>query len=156
MRKGCTRPALALAAVMVFGLFGSEHLITSRVYAAATSLFTYWGVIGGSMGPGPDQMDHPVGIAVGPQDRIYVADTFNNRIKVYAADGTLQSTFGSTGSASGQFDYPSGISVDASGKILVVDSNNNRLQLFDANGVFVKSFGTLGNYEPSIPRTAIP
>src|SRR5260370_37320975 len=114
----------AAVAGAIVGLFAPGHL-TSGLRAAATSLFTYFGFIGGIQGPGPDQMDHPVGVAVGPQDRIYVADTFNNRIKVYAADGTLQSTFGSFGTAAGQFDYPSGIAVDASAKTLLVHSHNS-------------------------------
>ena len=42
----------------------------------------------GSLGSGPGQFDTPHGIAVSPDDEIYVADRGNRRIQVFEPDGT--------------------------------------------------------------------
>src|SRR3989442_1472767 len=46
-----------------------------------------WGVPGG----GPGELAHPNGIAVSPYgDRVYVANTLNNRIEVFDSDGVFR------------------------------------------------------------------
>ena len=85
----------------------------------------------------------------GRQDRIYVADTGNNRVQIFNADGTFYAAFGEAGDAPidedtgealvdltpdapGEFNYPSGVAVDALGNVLVVESDNHRMELFTA------------------------
>jgi len=86
-----------VAAVALLGLFGPGHL-TSGVRADATGLFTWAFSIGGTTGgSAPGQLWYPIGVAVGPLDRIYVADTGNDRIQIFNADGSFFAGFGSAG-----------------------------------------------------------
>ncbi len=52
-------------------------------YGPSGSYITHWG----GPGDGPGQLNLVHGIAVGPEDRIYVADRGNERIQVFDADG---------------------------------------------------------------------
>lgn len=80
----------------------------------------------------------PRGVAVDSQGRVYVTDTGNERVLVYAlkegADGFLQAEFlyqwGTTGPQPGQFVEPVGIAVDAADRVYVADTLNGRIQVF--------------------------
>ena len=52
-----------------------------------------WVASWGSLGTGPGQFDTPHGIAVSPDDEIYVADRGNRRIQVFDPDGTYLREF---------------------------------------------------------------
>ena len=80
----------------------------------------------------------PIGIAVF-EDKIFVADTYNDKIRVIE-NGKVSTLSGSSeGFADGvgnqaKFDTPCGIAVTTDGKIIVADSNNRRLRLVEQNG----------------------
>jgi len=60
----------------------------------------------GPLESGDGQFQEPWGIAAGPDGRIYVTDTWNHRIQVFAADGTFLAkwgAYGQTGDASWLF-----------------------------------------------------
>jgi uncharacterized membrane protein/sugar lactone lactonase YvrE len=98
--------------------------------------------------PGPDDNTRfygPRGIAVGPDDHIYVTDTGNKRVLIFDTDGKNigQISSGLTAdkitqnypfSAPGELNEPIGIAVDAEGNVFVADTRNNRIQKFDAEG----------------------
>ena len=63
----------------------SDGYINSRVGKANAK--GEWVASWGSLGSGPGQFDTPHGIAVSPQDEIYVADRGNRRIQVFDPDG---------------------------------------------------------------------
>ena len=91
----------------------------------------------------PDQQP---GLFFGPRDvaitddRIYVTDTGNERVQVFASDGTFITAFGGFGSEDGQFIEPTGIEVAPDGSIWVADSGNARLQQFDGEGAFIAAY----------------
>ena len=78
----------------------------------------------------------PIGVAVGPEGRIYVADTYNDRIRVIE-DGRVRTLAGSTrGFADGadaKFDTPLGLAIWHD-KILVADSGNRRIRVVEPDG----------------------
>jgi sugar lactone lactonase YvrE len=80
----------------------------------------------------------PIGVAV-RDDKIYVADTYNDRIRVIE-NGRVSTIAGSTkGFADGtgntaKFDTPCSIAVTADGKIIVADLNNRRLRIIETDG----------------------
>src|SRR5437879_5302356 len=98
----------------------------------------------GSPGSGPGQFNRPWSVAIGPDGRIVVADTFNSRIQVFDAAGKFLFTFGREGFAPGEFLAPEGVAVGPDGRIVVADRNNDRIQVFDAAGNFLFTFGSSG------------
>lgn len=107
--------------------------------------------VAGAAGKGPGQFSFPRAVAVDGQGRIYVADSGNNRVQVFNADGSFLRQFGSTckldtregcqGDGRGQFNEPWGIAVDGDGNVYVADTWNHRVQKFDKDGNFVAMWG---------------
>jgi hypothetical protein len=81
-----------------------------------------WGASDGP--PSVARMQHPLGVAAGPDGRIYVADTLNSRLRVWE-DGTLR-TVPAVG-----LDEPGGLDVLPDGRLVVADTNNHRVVLVD-------------------------
>jgi len=75
----------------------------------------------GQYGDGDCQFNRPEDIAVGPDGRVYVADTGNHRIQVFDKDGAYIDEFGSYGDDDGKFNSPSGLAV--SGWVLKAGTN---------------------------------
>jgi sugar lactone lactonase YvrE len=87
----------------------------------------------------------PTGIT-NTDDRIYVVDTLDHRIKVFNRDtGNFLFSFGERGVKNGEFNYPTHICSDKDSFIYVSDSMNFRVQIFDKNGIFISSFGKQGD-----------
>lgn len=91
-----------------------------------------------------NQLKRPRGVAVAAQGDIVVADTGNNRVRVFDAEGVLKFQFGALGSAAGQFRNPFGVAIGANGDVYVADTGNNRVQVFGATGNFKFQFGGFG------------
>jgi len=73
----------------------------------------------------------PHRLAVDAQNRLYVADSGNNRIQVFDAVGAYLTTIGgSCCSRTGQFRGPFGIASGPDGTLFVADRDNNRIQKF--------------------------
>ncbi|MDF1512770.1 MAG: TIGR03663 family protein [Anaerolineae bacterium] len=86
----------------------------------------------------------PRDLAVGPDGRIYVTDTGNNRVQIFERDGNYFSEFGGTGDTPGFMNEPVGIAISDEGEVFIADSWNQRIQVFDLNGVYVRSWDIPG------------
>lgn len=82
-------------------------------------------------------------------NRVYVADSGNNRIQVLNKKGEFITSWGGPGSADGLFDGPAGIAISDSGYVYVADYLNHRIQIFDLNGNFISAFGASGGINPA-------
>lgn len=82
------------------------------------------------------------GIALDRQGNIYVADTLNHRIEVFAPDGTLLRNFGTQGNGLDQFYEPRGLAFDAQGNLYVADTWNARIVKYDVGLRPVASWGS--------------
>lgn len=74
----------------------------------------------------------PVGLSVGPDGNLYVADTHYFRVMVYSPRGQYLRQWGSYGNAPGQFIFPTDVAFDPQGNIYVAEyGDNDRIQVFD-------------------------
>lgn len=74
-------------------------------------------------------------------DRVYVSDFGDFRIKIFGTDGTFIGTLGSYGRRLGQFARPKGLAVDRDGRLYVVDAAFENVQIFNPNGELLMFFG---------------
>ncbi len=92
----------------------------------------------------PGDFSKPTGVAVDAEGNLYVADTYNNRIEIFDADGQFVSTFGKAGDGPGYFARPKGVAIDGDGHIWVADGMQDRVQVFNKEGQLLISFGGHG------------
>ncbi|MCC7369931.1 MAG: glycosyltransferase family 39 protein [Chloroflexi bacterium] len=78
-------------------------------------------------------MYRPRGLAIGPDGRIYVADTGRNRLVIGETGGRLVKAVTPT-SSFGPFEQPTEVAVDASGRIYVGLPEIGRLAILDESG----------------------
>jgi DNA-binding beta-propeller fold protein YncE len=86
----------------------------------------------------------PTNIAVDAKGDLYVADTLNDRIQIFDAEGNFISLFGRAGDGPGAFGRPKGLAVDRDGHIWVADTSMDRVQVFDREGRLAGYFGMHG------------
>lgn len=87
------------------------------------------------------QFNGPVGIAVDDAGIVYVADTYNDRIRRIAQDGTV-TTLAGTGKPNlfdgpgpaAAFDTPSALAVDHDGNLYIADTGNNAVRRLRPDG----------------------
>jgi DNA-binding beta-propeller fold protein YncE len=92
----------------------------------------------------PGDFAKPTGLAVDQEGNLYVADTLNNRIEIFDADGKFISVFGKSGDGPGYFARPKGVAIDGDGHIWVADGMQDRVQVFNQEAQLLISFGGHG------------
>ena len=87
------------------------------------------------------QFNGPIGIAVDSRGNIYVADAYNDRIRLIANDGQVSTVAGkgTPGYADGDrntslFNTPCGIAAANDGSLIVADTGNDRLRKITPDG----------------------
>ncbi|MFH2055956.1 MAG: hypothetical protein ABIJ61_08360, partial [bacterium] len=88
--------------------------------------------------------NHPEGVAAGPEDRIYVADTNNDRIRVFESSGSWLANFGEKCHGDDDDDdqhctglnlnKPKDLAVDAAGNTYVADTHHHRIVKLSPEG----------------------
>lgn len=82
--------------------------------------------------------NHPIGVAADGEGRIYVADTYNDRIRVIEGGKVRTLAGGERGFADGagteaKFDTPAGIAI-WNDKLIVADTGNSRIRVIESDG----------------------
>lgn len=111
---------------------------TNRLQACPTALW-------GSPGTEPGQFNRAEGVAVGPGDDVFVADSCNHRIQVFDRDGKFLRSHGRAGSHAGEFSYPYDIRVDSNGTQYVCEFGNSRITVLDARDQVIEVIGGAGS-----------
>ncbi|MBA2339929.1 MAG: SMP-30/gluconolactonase/LRE family protein, partial [Pyrinomonadaceae bacterium] len=91
----------------------------------------------------------PVGVAVAKDNRIYVADTYNDSIRVIDQQNGVTTLAGgeqgyadAANGADAQFNTPCGISIAPDSALIIADTGNNRLRRVEAGGRVTTIAGT--------------
>lgn len=102
----------------------------------ANDLFDYGDIDGVA---GVSRLQHPLGVTGSPDGLIYIADTYNSRIKQYdPSTGETTTLFGLGGrggfrdgdAQTAEFDEPGGLSY-ANGRLYIADTNNHAIRVID-------------------------
>jgi sugar lactone lactonase YvrE len=92
----------------------------------------------GSFGVERGQLNHPIGLGVGPDNQMYVVDHGNHRIQVFDAEGHyLREIRG--------LRAPRDLAFDPAGNLWVADTLNHRVAVFDRDGRLLSQLGELGS-----------
>jgi sugar lactone lactonase YvrE/Tfp pilus assembly protein PilF len=110
--------------------------VETRAYRPAAIL--------GQEGREDGRFRQPGGVVVDPAGWVYVADTYNHRIQVFAADGRYRRAFGREGTELGELSRPRGLAWGATQLLYVADTGNHRVQAFDQRGRAVLILGGFG------------
>jgi hypothetical protein len=102
--------------------------VVSQQMTSVSATYLRADILGGSVGSEVGQFNQPRAVALDATHRVYVADTFNDRIQMYDPRDRSWTVWGGWGTNVAQFDKPSGVAVDAGGNVYVADANNNRVQ----------------------------
>jgi ribosomal protein S11 len=160
------RSSNSLAPVAVLLLSGvllglSVEYADAQTAAGSITTMAGSGTSGGFSGDGAlataARLYSPTGVAVDGAGNVYVADTYNHRIrKVAAATGVITTIAGSGtyGGFSGdggmataaQLNSPSGVAVDGAGDVYVADTDNHRIRKVTAATGIITTIAGSGTY----------
>ncbi|MBW8807260.1 MAG: gluconolaconase [Lysobacter sp.] len=119
-----------------------NHAIRKISPQGVVSTLAGTGVAGYRDGAGAQaQFNGPIGVAVSQAGRVFVADTYNDRIRVIEPDGTVSTLAGgerpgdSDGAAAiARFDTPTALEIDAQGIVWVADTRNHAIRRVEPDG----------------------
>lgn len=105
----------------------------------------YHSNLGKAKGVFQTELNQPEDVALSPdEETVAVADTGNNKIRLYSNRGERIRIIGMRGKQNGQFNLPVAVTFHhPTNTIIVADNRNDRLQLFSPNGRFLKVVGQI-------------
>ena len=132
----------------------SEPEVSDRE-VASYGIYTFAGLrVSGDGGPAVEAwLDSPRGVAVDLAGNLYIADTYNHRVRRVDATGTI-TTIAGTGergfsgdggpASQAQLDFPYDVAADRAGNVYIADSYNHRIRKVDATGTITTIAGSGG------------
>jgi len=99
------------------------------------------------------RLNHPEGLALDDSGNLYIADTYNHRIRRVDAETGLIETWAGVGTAglsgdggpaiSAELHFPEGVSAARDGAIFISDTFNHRVRRVDAEGIISTFAGSV-------------
>ena len=123
------------------------HHSQFQLLAADGTFLESWGTPGSEDGQFNFVRSDEMGlgaVAFAADGTIYVADTGNHRVQVFAPDRHWVASWDRAGRDDGQFVDPIALSVGPDGLVYVVDDYRDDVQVFTPDGRFVRAFGQEG------------
>ena len=124
-----------------------NHLI--QKFDLSGGFITQWGKEGIAEG----ELYYPNGVDVDSEGRVWVANTGNDRIDIFSADGVYERSIANT-AEKGPLFSPYDLAITSDGVVYVLDSGNHRILKLKPKGELVDSWGGEGT-EPGkfdVPR----
>jgi sugar lactone lactonase YvrE len=110
-----------------------------------------WGYSGDGGQATSAQLDNPYGVAVDSAGNLFIADTYNHRVRKVSTSGIITTVAGAGSSGysgdsgqatSAQLYYPSSVTLDSAGNLFIADSNNHRIRKVSSSGIITTVAGT--------------
>ena len=95
----------------------------------------------GGVGTGPGQFYYPMGLAIGPDQTLMIADMLNARVQVLDAQHQPLRTMGQPGDRYGDLGKPRQLVVSPDGIIFIADSEFAHVHLFNMQGELLMLLG---------------
>jgi trimeric autotransporter adhesin len=101
-------------------------------------------------------LDNPTGIAVDGKGNLYIADTWNHRIRKVNKAGIITTVAGDgeegySGdgglAASARIRFPGGLAMDSANNLYIADNGNNRIRRVDSSGTITTVAGNAANHK---------
>jgi len=110
------------------------------------------GGFSGDNGPATQaELDFPTGLALDARGRLFITDTFNNRIRMVDRNGIITTVAGAGEAAysgdggaatAAALNAPAGLTFDAHGNLFIADQGNNAVRMVNKAGVITLVAGT--------------
>jgi sugar lactone lactonase YvrE len=170
-----TSAELLLPQGITFDNSGNMYIADNQNYRIhkidkGDSIFTFAGNgydgFSGDGGPATAaEFDFPTGVAADATGNIYIADEYNQRIRMVNTSGIVNTVAGDTGSGYGgdgmqatasELWYPCGVTVDAKGNMYIADAANERIRMVNTSGIIstIAGISTGGYSGDGGPATA--
>ena len=122
--------------------FALGTLSTGTISTVAGSGTAGYGGDGGAAASA--QLNSPTGVALDGANNLYIADTYNNRIRKVDSAGVISTVAGSGtlgfsgdggAAASARLNGPTGLALDSADNLYIADTNNHRIRRVDISGM---------------------
>jgi hypothetical protein len=142
----------------------SGNNVVRKVTAGTITRFAgnYTAGLSGDGGPASSaQLHNPSALAIDSAGNLYIADTWNSRVRKVTPGGVISTYAGSTPGNSGdggpatsaQLSEPSGLAIDTADNLYIADESNSNIRKVDAGGT-ISTFATF-SYPDVVDRIAI-
>jgi DNA-binding beta-propeller fold protein YncE len=116
------------------GAAGNDRFVGLSAYGTAVKVFSKAGALLNSFGAHGDELERnvsfPTGFAIDNKGRLWIADAFQHRLKVFSLDGKLLFNYGRLEEKAGGFFFPVDLCFGENGELFVLEKGANRLQVF--------------------------
>lgn len=120
------------------GVINGDRIIGLSAYGKTVQIFNRDGVPVSSFGThsgesSDSNFSFPSGFAVDAKGRLWIADAFQHRLKVFTPDGKFLFNYGSLEEKGSGFFFPVDLCFGEDGELIVLEKGGNRIQIFQVS-----------------------